>query len=103
MVVMRFEFFQVVAFIIAFAAPLVLGFSAKELFRGMAYGGGVAFLGMLVLALLFDGWHDVGNATLQKLFLNSMEVVPVATLLAGAGYMCKRLLMFVRQDHQQTG
>lgn len=100
---MRIELFQIVAFAIAFIAPLLMGFKAPELFKGMAYGGGVAFLGMLVLALLFDGWHDVGSATLQRLFLNSMEAVPVATLLAVVGYMSKRLLMYVRQDRRQTG
>ncbi len=100
---MPHELFEITVFAIAFIAPLVLGFGASELFKGMAYGGSAAFLGVLVLALLFDGWQDAGNAALQKIFFNSMSVVPVATLLALVGFMIRRLLGFVRDDQRAAG
>src|SRR5438552_18421230 len=100
---MRHEFFQIVMFAIAFIVPLLLGFGASDLFKGMACGGSAAFLGVLILALLFDGWHHVGNAMLQKLLLDSIAVVPVSTLLALFGFLAKRVLAHVRHDQRATG
>src|SRR5262245_20729800 len=97
---MRFEFFQVVVFAIAFIAPLLIGFCASELFKGVTYGGSVSFLGVLVLALMIDGWHYAGNGMLQKVLLESLVVVPTSALLALVGYMAKRFFLYVRQDQR---
>ena len=99
---MPYELTEIALFGIVFLVPLLLGFSASELFKGVVSGGSVAFLGVLIFALLFDGWHDTSNVT-QKVFLKSVEVVPVATLLALVGYIAKRLLLFVRGDQKAAG
>jgi hypothetical protein len=100
---MQHEVLNVMMFAIAFVLPVVLGFGASELFKGMAYGGAAAFLSALLFALLFDGWQGADSGTLQRALLNSMSVVPLSALLALAGYLFKRLLVYARQrDDQRT-
>jgi hypothetical protein len=99
---MRFELTEIALLAIVYVLPLLLGFGAKELFKGIAFGGSAAFLGALIFALLFEGWNTSGSV-MQAVFLNSASVVPIATLLALLGYLAKRLLQFVRGDHRAVG
>jgi hypothetical protein len=98
---MRYDLYQVAMFAIAFVVPVVLGFGASELFKGMMYGGSAAFLGVLIYSLLFEGWQY--GASIQSVLLNNLAVVPLSSLLAASGYMVKRMLAYLRHDQRAAG
>jgi hypothetical protein len=85
--------------VLAAIVPVLIGFNTNELFKAVARGGAIAFLGVLIVAFVFDGWL-ADSGVVQRLIYSNLVVVPQAMLLALVGHIARRLLDYVRRDRR---
>jgi|GEM_PF-5318050 len=90
---MQYGTFELAVFALSSAGPVIVGFRSSELIRALASGGAAAYLGVLILTLLFEGWGMPSATALQGMFMESAAVVPIAVLFALFGYLAKRLIV----------
>jgi hypothetical protein len=89
-------------FLMAVVLPVIIGFSTTELFKAVTRGGAAAFLGVLIVSLILEGWEAPDAGMVQRLIFSNAAVVPQSMLLALLGHIARRCLDYVRNDHRPT-